>query len=224
VDGRSLCDVYNNVSQARAREILDIPFYKGWLDRARVKLEKSPINYPQPAQAQKEAIEKYEAYRQSKGKGKGRGGRGRGAGRSGRGANSHVAEPAPAEAARDMLELQKELGLKMHSAEPNDAAVQENAEALDAGLARLQAVFPSVEGEEQDDYMSVDQDLESLLESCDCTDLIPTFSVADIDTCEAAASYSPEEMQVQIPAEHWHRGRRFVPENDNRQCKGDDPS
>ena len=88
-----------------------------------MKLEKSPINYPQPAQAQKEAIEKYEAYRQSKGKGKGRGGRGRGAGRSGRGANSHVAEPAPAEAARDMLELQKELGLKMHSAEPNDAAV-----------------------------------------------------------------------------------------------------
>jgi hypothetical protein len=123
MDGRSQCDVYNNVSQARAREILDIPFYKGWLDRARVKLEKSPINYPQPTQAQKEAIEMYEAYCQSKGKGKGRGGRGRGAGRSGRGANSHVAEPAPAEAARDMLELQKELGLKMHSAEPNDAAV-----------------------------------------------------------------------------------------------------
>ena len=79
-----------------------------------------------------------------------------------------------------MLELQKELGLNMHSAEPNHVAVQENAEALDAGLARLQAVFPSVEGAEKDDYMSVDQDLERLLDSCDCTDLIPTFSMAEI--------------------------------------------
>ena len=66
----------------------------------------------------------------------------------------YVTEPAPAEEARDMLELQKELGLNMHSAEPNHIAVQENAEALDAGLARLQAVFPSVEGAEKDDYMS----------------------------------------------------------------------
>jgi hypothetical protein len=31
VDGRSQCDVHNNVSQARAREILNIPYYKGWL-------------------------------------------------------------------------------------------------------------------------------------------------------------------------------------------------
>ena len=74
IDGRSQCDVHNNVSQARAREIMNIPFYKGWLDRTRAKLEKSPINYPQPTQAQKEAIEKYEASRQAKGKGKGRGG------------------------------------------------------------------------------------------------------------------------------------------------------
>jgi hypothetical protein len=97
-----------------------------------------------------------------------------------------------------MLELQKELGLNMHSAQPDDAAAQENAEAREEGLARLQAVFPLVESEEQDNYMSVDQDLERLLDSCDCADLIPAFSVADIDTCEAAASYSPEEMQVQI--------------------------
>ena len=46
--------------------------------------------------------------------------------------------------------------------------------------------------------MSVDQDLERLLDSCDCTDLIPTFSMAEIETCELAASYSPEEMQKQI--------------------------
>jgi hypothetical protein len=46
--------------------------------------------------------------------------------------------------------------------------------------------------------MSVNQDLERLLESCDCTDLIPTFSVAEIETCEVAASYSPEGMQMQI--------------------------
>jgi hypothetical protein len=29
IDGRSQCDVHNNVSQARAREVLDIPYYKG---------------------------------------------------------------------------------------------------------------------------------------------------------------------------------------------------
>jgi hypothetical protein len=46
--------------------------------------------------------------------------------------------------------------------------------------------------------MSVEPRFEALLESCDETDLIPALSVADIETCEEAVKYSPEEMHEQL--------------------------
>ena len=49
-----------------------------------------------------------------------------------------------------------------------------------------------------DDYISVEPRFEALLESCDETELIPALSVADIDTCEEAVKYSPDEMHTQL--------------------------
>ena len=51
---------------------------------------------------------------------------------------------------------------------------------------------------DNDDYMSVEPRFEALLESCDETELIPALSVADIDTCEEAVKYSPDEMHTQL--------------------------
>ena len=71
--------MYGNVSQARAKEILDKPMAKLWTDQQRANAEKPPINYPQPTAAQKEALEAYdvkkaeiEANKARKGKGKGK--------------------------------------------------------------------------------------------------------------------------------------------------------
>ena len=55
------CDEFGNVSQARAKEILDKPPVKFWTDRKRKEAEKPAINlYPQPTAQKKEALEAYD--------------------------------------------------------------------------------------------------------------------------------------------------------------------
>ena len=65
-DANSPCDVYAfSVSQHRAKEILDDPPLKSFVDRSRKRYGKAPINYPQPTEVQKQKFESYDAYRET---------------------------------------------------------------------------------------------------------------------------------------------------------------
>ena len=348
------CDVYGNVSQARAKEILDKPMAKLWTDQQRINAEKPPINYPQPTAAQKEALEAYDVRKAeiaaSKGKGKGKS-KGKGKGGKGRQqwgsrANSHTA-PIEEEEKQDILDkgmamleqMRNNFGMQTHAVispesadepevalsqltllrqmfpgtsepseeiegyaqvnchsageAPAEEAIVEGAVGISrnpsisvaeikvlllshgyrisgveqdlliktdgAGTIRIklhvddgagwsnsrtlheelcsvmQEVWPNSKWDgdkddpmsfsisrervqpmtgsismhsmestqdestwDYDDYMSVEPRFEALLESCDETELIPALSVADIDTCEEAVKYSPDEMHTQL--------------------------
>jgi hypothetical protein len=57
-DANSPCDVFAfSVSQHRAKEILDDPPLKAFIDRARKRYGKALINYPQPTEVQKQKLE-----------------------------------------------------------------------------------------------------------------------------------------------------------------------
>ena len=117
----STCDVYGTVSQSRAKAILQIPYYKGFVDRTRVSLSKPPVNYPQPTADEKAKLEAYDAKR-ANGKGS-KGGRG-GRGRDGRGrgrVNAHQAaegeyadEEEEMSTAQQYEAMRSELGLSVH--------------------------------------------------------------------------------------------------------------
>ena len=65
-DANSPCDVYAfSVSQHRAKEILDDPPLKAFVDRSRKRYGKAPINYPQPTEVQTQKLESYDAYRET---------------------------------------------------------------------------------------------------------------------------------------------------------------
>jgi hypothetical protein len=122
---RSVRLVYGTVNQTRAKVIIGIPYYKGFVDRSRAELSRPPVNYPQPTAEEKEKMEAYDAKRAAKAaKGKGgKGGRaGRGRGR-GRGVNAYqTADDEEVEeeeeemcTAEQMKALRVELGLNVHS-------------------------------------------------------------------------------------------------------------
>jgi hypothetical protein len=79
-----------SVSQHRAKEILDDPPLKAFIDRARKRYGKALINYPQPTEMQKQKLEQYDAYRETLFAAKGKGDKG-GSAQAGRppAANAH---------------------------------------------------------------------------------------------------------------------------------------
>ena len=90
-DANSPCDVYAfSVSQHRAKEIIDDPPLKAFVDRNRKRYGKAPINYPQPTEQQKQKMEQYDAHRETLFATKGKGGKG-GSAQAGRppAANAH---------------------------------------------------------------------------------------------------------------------------------------
>ena len=90
-DANSPCDVYAfSVSQHRAKEIIDDPPLKAFVDRNRKRYGKAPINYPQPTEQQKQKMEQYDAHRETLFAAKGKGGKG-GSAQAGRppAANAH---------------------------------------------------------------------------------------------------------------------------------------
>jgi hypothetical protein len=82
-----------SVSQHRAKEILDDPPLKAFIDRARKRYGKALINYPQPTEVQKQKLESYDAYRETRFAAKGKGGK-EGSAQAGRppAANAHSAQ------------------------------------------------------------------------------------------------------------------------------------
>ena len=79
-DANSPCDVYAfSVSQHRAKEIIDDPPLKAFVDRNHKRYGKAPINYPQPTEQQKQKMEQYDAHRETLLAAQGKGGKGGGA-------------------------------------------------------------------------------------------------------------------------------------------------
>ena len=94
-DANSPCDVFAfSVSQHRAKEIIDDPPLKAFVDRNRKRNGKAAINYPQPTELQKQKMEQYDAHREMLFAAKGKGGKGESA-QAGRplAANAH-SEPS----------------------------------------------------------------------------------------------------------------------------------
>jgi hypothetical protein len=92
-DANSPCDIFAfSVSQHRAKEIIDDPPLKAFVDRNRKRNGKAAINYPQPTELQKQKLEQYDAHREMLFAAKGKGGKG-GSAQAGRppAANTHSA-------------------------------------------------------------------------------------------------------------------------------------
>jgi hypothetical protein len=86
------CVCIQRITQHHAKEILDDPPLKAFIDRVRKRYGKALINYPQPTEVQKQKLESYDAYRETLFAAKGKGGKG-GSAQAGRppAANAHSA-------------------------------------------------------------------------------------------------------------------------------------